>query len=190
MFLGRPFSKDELLAALKALNKGKAPGFDEVTAEHILYAGDSLSDILLILYNAVLRTEYVPLCFRTGVQVPLYKGKDTCALDSDNYRGITLLSVYNKVFEILVWHRLEAWCSGNNIVSDLQFACRKQISCLHAALVLRETMAASLRDRGKCYVAFYDVAKAFDTVWIGGLFYQLWPWVFRERPGGSCIGAI
>ena len=35
-------------------------------------------------------------------------------------------------------------------------------------------MATSLEDNHQCYVAFFDVAKAFDTVWVDGLFYQLY----------------
>ena len=56
----------------------------------------------------------------------------------------------------------------------MQFACRKGLSCTHAAFILKETVATSLEEGNKCYVAFYDVAKAFDTCWIDGLFIQLW----------------
>ena len=122
----------------------------------------------------MIELEYVPVCSRTGVQVPLYKGKDTCALDPNNYRGITLLSVFNKIFEILIWKRLHVWWDENNVVSDLQFACKKGLSCTHAAFLLNKTVATSLEAGDDCYVAFYDVAKAFDTVWIDGLFIQLW----------------
>ena len=111
-------------------------------------------------------TEYVPVCCRLGMQVPLYKGKDTCTLNTNNYRGITLLSVYNKVIEILIWHRLEKWWQENNIISELQGACKKGLSCIHSALILRET---SLEEYQTCFVAFFDVAKAFDTVWVDGL---------------------
>ena len=52
----------------------------------------------------------------------------------------------------------------------MQFACRKGLSCTHAAFILKETVATSLEEGNKCYVAFYDVAKAFDTCWIDGLF--------------------
>ena len=173
-FLLTPFSMEELVCAIKTLNMNKAPGFDKITSEHIKYAGAPLRNVLLVLYNYMIDLEYVPVCCRTGVQVPLYKGKDTCTLDPNNYRGITLLSVFNKIFEILIWKRLSLWWEDNNVVSDLQFACKKGLSCTHAAFLLKETVATSLEAGEKCYVAFYDVAKAFDTVWIDGLFIQLW----------------
>ena len=94
-FLTDPFTRDEVLKAVRELHKNKAAGVDCLTAEHLLYAGDALVDTLVILFNMVRISEYVPVCCRVGMQVPLYKGKDTCTLDPNNYRGITLLSVYN-----------------------------------------------------------------------------------------------
>ena len=53
------------------------------------------------------RLEYIhDYCLR-GMQVPLYNGKNTCMLDPNNYRGITLLLVLNKIIEILIWRRME-----------------------------------------------------------------------------------
>ena len=80
------------------LHKGKSPGYDDVTSEHLLYAGEHLISILCILYNACVANEYIPICYRKGLQVPLYKGKSACSLDPNSYRGITLLSSFNKLF--------------------------------------------------------------------------------------------
>ena len=93
--------------AINKLHMKKASGFDGVSSEHIKYAGESLVRILAVLYNLIIGLEYIPLNFRRGIQVPLYKGKNQCILDMNNYRGITLLSNFNKIFEILMWGRLE-----------------------------------------------------------------------------------
>ena len=172
-FLNAPFTNLEIELALKNLNLGKAAGFDMVTAEHFVHAGRNLIDALRILYNAIVTSEYIPSCFRTGVQIPLFKGKDLDILDPNNYRGITLLSTFNKIFEILIWGRLKGWWKDENIICELQGACKKGLSCIHTAFMLQETVATSMEANGKCFVAFFDVAKAFDTVWIDGLFKQI-----------------
>ena len=128
-FLNTTFVFTELDTAIKNLNRNKAPGFDGVTGEHIQYAGTSLQKVLLTLYNYMVDLEYVPVCCRTGVQVPLYKGKNAFTLDPNNYRG--LLSVFNQIFEILVWNRLRGWWVKNEVISDLQFASKKGLSCTH-----------------------------------------------------------
>ena len=91
----------------------------------------------------VRETEYIPVCFRTGVQIPLFKGKGACQLDPNSYRGITLLSTFNKVFEVLIWKRIEGWWKESGAISGLQSACRKGLSCINTAFLLKETIATS-----------------------------------------------
>ena len=172
-FLYVPFSSDDVFKAIHILHPGKAPGYDGIMSEHLSFAGPLMVDLLCILFNAIRVSEYIPQCFKLGVQVPLYKGKDTCVLDPNNYRGITLLPVFNKLFEVLIWNRLKPWWYGERVISDLQGACKPGSSCVHTAFNLRETLATSMEASDKCFVAFFDVAKAFDTVWIDGLFKQL-----------------
>ena len=172
-FLNTPFTVEDVREAIKNLNRGKAAGYDKVTAEHICYADEIMVNVLFLLYNAILDFEYIPECFRTGIQIPLFKGKDLDALDPNSYRGITLLSSFNKTFEILVWQRLKDWWMNERIISDLQGACKSGLSCIHTAFLLQETLATSLENNDQCFVAFFDVAKAFDTVWIDGLFKQV-----------------
>ena len=124
-FLGTPFTESEVYTAIRRLHLKKACGFDNISTEHIKYAGPCLVYILTLIFNYILKSEYIPVNFRRGLQVPLYKGKNTCTLDMNNYRGITLLTNYNKIFEILVWNRLETWWHSSGVISILQGACRK-----------------------------------------------------------------
>ena len=194
-FLVEPFGISEIRKGIKTLNKGKAAGFDNITAEHIIFGGDSIETCLCDLFNMIREIEYVPRCFRTGVQVPLFKGKDLSNLLTDNYRGITLLSSFNKIYEILLWHRMKDWWVQEKVVSDLQGACKSGHSCIHSALVLQETLAASIENNNHCIVAFFDVAKAFDSVWTDGLYKQFfyigikgktWRLLYRSYQNFKC----
>ena len=180
-FLEDEFTIDDVRKAIKKLKRAKAPGYDQICAEHIQYGGENLVLLLCSLFNICIQREYVPICFRRGVQIPLYKGKNACSLDPNNYRGITLLSSFNKLFEILLWSRLEHWWHDNKIISECQGACRKKQSCIHSALVLQEAVATSMADNNQCFVAYFDVAKAFDSVWINGLFRQLYDLGIKGR---------
>ena len=173
MFLDIPFEKDEISKAVNKLNKGKAAGCDLVTAEHLQNAGPNMITLLTLVYNRLLEIEYIPTNFRMGTQIPLYKGKNTCSLDRNNYRGITLLTSLNKIFEILIWERMKDWWESEQVISPFQGACRPGKSCIHSALSLQESISVGLGTRKKVMVTYLDVAKAFDGVWIDGLFYQL-----------------
>ena len=135
----------EVEGAITKLYTGKAPGHDNITSEQIKYAGKSIVRPLCTLFNACIIAEYVPKSFRKGIQVPLYNGKNSCSLETDNYRGITLLSTYSKLFKVIIWGRLSVWWFDKRIVSDLQGAGTKSSSCIHTALTLQETVRVTQR---------------------------------------------
>ena len=164
---------DEIKTALSTLNSGKAPGDDGITKEHLVQAGPVIVRALTLLFNWIRVSEYIPINFRRGVQIPLYKGKNSPITDANNYRGITLLSTFNKLFEIVIWNRLATWWDGSAVLSRLQGACKKGISCIHTSMILQETISTLLESQKSVFVTYLDVSKAFDGVWIEGLFYRL-----------------
>ena len=170
-FLQTPYTSKEVADAIKTLNKGKSPGIDGISAEYLKYGGENIPVLLSLLFEWIIRLEYIPRNFREGIQVPLHKGKNTPTTDPDNYRGITLLNTFSKIFEILVWTRLEEWWMAR--ISPLQGAGRKGVSCLHTAMLLQETISSKLESGGRVFVTYFDVSKAFDSVWVNGLFFQL-----------------
>ena len=60
---------------LKGINSGKTPGLDGVTKEHLTFAGKKMFEVLCLIFNWIVVSEYIPINFHRGVQIPLYKGK-------------------------------------------------------------------------------------------------------------------
>ena len=172
-FVDKDFDTREIIEAIGTLHKRKACGYDAISTEHLVYGGNQIAIILTKIYNHILRLEYIPINMRRGIQIPLFKGKGTCCLDPDNYRGISLLTNFNKVYEVLIWNRIKDWWNSQKVISDLQGAGKKKQSCVHTALVLQESIADALEKHDKVFVSFLDVSKAYDTVWTDGLFFQL-----------------
>ena len=172
-FLQQVFTEKEIETAVKCLHKRKACGYDGISTEHLAYGGRCVIRILTLIYNHMLRLEYIPVNLRRGIQIPLFKGKGACCLEPDNYRGISLLTNLNKVYEVLVWGRLKDWWNEQGVISDLQGAGKKKLSCVHTALLLQESVACALETNRRVFVTYLDVSKAYDTVWIDGLFFKL-----------------
>ena len=172
-FLHNVFEESEIKDAIGCLHKRKACGYDGISTEHLVYGGHCVVEILTLIYNHVARLEYIPTNLKRGIQIPLFKGKGACCLDPDNYRGISLLTNLNKVYEVLIWSRIKDWWNSQKVISDLQGAGKKKQSCVHSALMLQESVACALETNRKVFVTFLDVSKAYDTVWIDGLFYKL-----------------
>ena len=94
--------------------------------------------------------------------IPIHKkGSPT---DPSNYRPISLLSVFSKIFENLMYQRLYGFLNNFDIFNPLQFGFRGKHSTNHALISMTEAIRNTV-DNGRygCGV-FIDLKKAFDTV--------------------------
>ena len=158
------------MEAIKSIKNGKSSGFDDITAEHIKHGGAMLIELLVCVFNSVTVNEEIPPCFKKGVIIPIPKGKKD-ATQMNNNRGITLIPVIAKLYEKILLARHLQWTkiNGDDII-NLQGAAQPGCSSNHTTWMLRETVSANTEQGSTVYVALIDASKAFDTVWIDGLF--------------------
>lgn len=173
-FLEEPFSVDEISNICVKLKDGKAGGIDGITYEHLKYGGNELFEHLTRLFNLIVKNEYIPQSWKHGVIVTIHKGKNKPKRDVNSYRGITLLPVVFKVFEMLLANRLEDILDSTSFPSKQQMAYRKSLSSLHTAFNLQESIYTNTEQKEQVHVAFLDSARAFDTVWHEGLLFKLY----------------
>ena len=169
-------STDEIHNHVKNLKKGKAPGPDCLTNEHILYGGNTLLSELCELFNSILKSKYVPEMFKTGKIITVYKGKNKDKYNPVNYRGITLTSVLSKLFEKIVLKRIENSLIDKKISfpHELQFGCRDDHGAVPACSVLKECISFYVTKRSPVFCTFLDNKKAFDRIWHNVLLYKLY----------------
>ena len=65
--------------------------------EHISHAGPTLWRHLFLLYQDFFQIHTVPENLKTGVILPLFKGKGAKANNKDNYRGITMFPTLQSI---------------------------------------------------------------------------------------------
>ena len=95
--------------------------------------------------------------------IPIHKGGSS--QDMNNYRPISLLSIFDKIIEKLMHKRLYKFLEENKILYDKQFGFRKNNSTtIYSLIEITEKIKESI-DKGKfgCGI-FIDLRKAFDTV--------------------------
>ena len=109
-----------------------------------------------------LQTGEYPDLLKIVKVVPIHKGGST--QDVNNYRPISLLSIFDKIIEKLMHIRLYSFLEKHNILFHNQFGFRKKNSTVYALTQITETIKESI-DGGKygCGI-FIDLRKAFDTV--------------------------
>ena len=103
------------------------------------------SPIKLYLYNYSLNTGIFPDRLKTAVVKPLHKKGDK--FNISNYRPISLLPTFSKIFEKAMYSRLNQHLCTNNILVPEQYAFRKGISTEDVAFRLTESVLKSLNQK-------------------------------------------
>ena len=117
---------------------------------------------LCYIFNLSITKGVFPTALKTAKTIPIFKkGKHSCV---SNYRPISLLSVFSKIFETLMATRLSNFLNKHNLLYEFQFGFRSAYS---TKLALINTVDDILKGLDKKeYVAgiFLDFSKAFDSL--------------------------
>ena len=141
----------------------KRPLRETSTPVKLLKLAKSVISIPLTeIFNQSVLTGVYPTKLKYAKVIPVYKGEDETL--PENYRPISLLSIYNRLFEKLLYCRLIKFINKNDILYDLQYGFRNKHSTQHAILDIVNTIHSNMDNRKTSCGIFVDLKKAFDTV--------------------------
>ena len=141
---------------------GKSSGPNSIPIKILKVLDLPISNDLSILINESFETGIFPEKLKIAKVIPIFKKGLTSR--KSNYRPISLLSVFSKLFAKLMHKRLYRFLEICEILCCMQFGFRTGHSTDHALVSLTETIKSSLdKNRYGCGI-FIDLQKAFDTV--------------------------
>ncbi|UYV75015.1 hypothetical protein LAZ67_12002100 [Cordylochernes scorpioides] len=154
---------EEIGRAIRDLKNNKASGPDDIPNEIIKVLPDSYMGLLEQFYNRALIMGHYPTIWTKSIIHPIFKSGDKD--NPSNYRGIALISNLSKLLTTILRSRLNEWVERRNVIPENQAGFRMGRSCVDLIFTLTTLIQLSLRKkRGKLYVFFVDLRKAFDTV--------------------------
>jgi hypothetical protein len=150
---------------------------DNILNEFMKMSNDNMVNVYVTFFNVILQTGIVPESWTNGVIIPIYKKKGN-ELDPNNYRGITLLSCFSKLFTACVNHRLTEYVDKEGLLGEEQAGFRQGYAATDHIFSLTCLIELYLMTKKRLYVAFVDYQKAFDSVeryllWIKLLSYNI-----------------
>jgi len=176
--LDAPISREEISTAIEGLKNNKSPGIDGTIIELFKCGKDFLIPYLEIILNSAFESSHFPKSWCVGVLIPLHKKGSVS--EPNNYRGITLLSAFSKIYTSILNNRLVFWANAYDKLVEAQAGFRKDYTTLDNIFVLQSMIQRYLgKKRGKLYALFVDFRKAFDLVDRGKL------WSVLKRKGVS-----
>ena len=161
--LNSEITAKEIQNAIKTLKNNKAHGTDLILNEFLKNSENKLLDILVKLFNLILDNGIFPSAWTIGVIRPIFKNKGNRE-NPNNYRGITILSCFGKLFTNILNRRLNTFLDNLDVIGNEQAGFRKGYSTNDHIFTLYSLIEILLRHKKRLYCAFLDLEKAFDKV--------------------------
>ena len=115
-----------------------------------------------MIINQSFITGKYPDALKISKVIPIHKNGDTS--DLNNYRPISLLSIFDKIMEKLMHKQLYDFLQEHNILFQNQFGFRKNNSTTFALLQITDKIKETIDNKKYGCGIFIDLSKAFDTV--------------------------
>ena len=157
----RPVNEAEVEDILKSL-KNAGPGWDGISARIVKLSYKYFLVPLVHICTLSLIHGVFPNELKIAKVIPLYKGGNARLFV--NYRPVSVLSIFSKIYERLMYNRLSEFIELNDILYRLQFGFRKRHSTSVALMVLTDKITKALNDGEYVLGVFLDFSKAFDLV--------------------------
>jgi len=158
----QPIDEIELYNTVNLLPINKAPGHDELSASVVKSVIGNIAKPLTHIFNLSFSLGKFPSKLKLAKVVPIFKSDDKLLVS--NYRPISVLPVFSKILEKLMYNRMIGFIEKHNILSSSQFGFREHHSTSMALVKLIDKITRELDN--KCYSIgiFLDLSKAFDTI--------------------------
>lgn len=153
-------SADEIKCFLSKIDSSKGPGPDNIPPFFVSCCTDSLCLPLFIIFNASLTTGTFPDLWKKAHVVPVFKSGDQSLIK--NYRPISILSCFAKVFESLIYKNI--FSHFKPLLCTRQHGFVPQRSINSNLLEFCTYVCNSFNERLQVDAIYTDFQKAFDKV--------------------------
>ena len=155
-------SQDIILKIINNFLNKPSAGYDNINSIFIKKLQSQLVVPITILVNQSLATGIFPDKLKIAKIIPLYKKNEDDQMN--NYRPISLLPVFSKIFEKVVQTQLYNYLSSNNLLFESQHGFRENHSTETATIELVDFLKIQIDNKHIPLCLFLDLSKAFDTI--------------------------
>jgi len=151
----------EIKKIILGLKEGSA-GYDAIIAKIIKSSFEIYLDSLVHLINLSLHQGVFPSELKIAKVIPIYKSSNAHMIS--NYRPVSLLSNFSKIYEKIMYARLLNFINQREVLYKFQFGFRKDHNTSLALMILLDEISNAFNCNEMVLGVFLDFRKAFDTV--------------------------
>ena len=140
----------------------KSRGSDGFTMRFIKIFKFSLISHLLLLMNQSIEKSIFPIAWKVAKVFALHKSGNKS--EPNNYRPISLLPIFGKIYEKHLETTFRYFLIQNKILSENQLGFRAKNSTIDAIISIINTISKALNSNQKSILITFDLKKAFDCI--------------------------
>ena len=141
-------SNEEILDIINSL-ENKSTGPFSIPVKLLSLISDLIIIPLAFIINMSIQSGVYPELLKVVNVIPIHKGGST--QDINNYRPISLLSIFDKIIEKVMHKWLYSFLENNDILFHNQYGFRRNNSTVFALIQITEKIKSSI-DNGKLVV--------------------------------------
>ena len=133
----------------------------------------SIVEPLCLIFENCLETGVYPSIWKKANVIPVHKKNSRQS--KENYRPISLLPMFGKIFEKLIFDSMYEHFCNHGLITPNQSGFRPNDSAINQLLAITHHIYCAFEENPskETRAVFLDLSKAFDRVWHEGLIYKL-----------------
>ena len=161
-FFFQPVTPQEVKPEISSISNNRSYGLYSSPTKLLKLSKDIIAPIISEIFNTSVKLGIYPSKLKMSKIIPIFKSDDD--KDPNNYRAISLLSNYNRIYEKIMYKRIIDFIEKNDLLPTSQYGFRKGHSTEHAILDIVNTIQTNMSQGLFSCGIFIDIKKAFDTV--------------------------
>ena len=157
-----PTDADEVIRIVSELKNKWSAGVDNIPVNIMKTSILHIAEPISRLINSSFSNGIFPNCLKIAKVCPIYKSsaKNSFA----NYRPISILPSFSKIYEKAVATRLMCFLEAKRILIDNQYGFRPKRSTYMALMQMYDKISTAIDNNEYSVGIFIDLSKAFDTL--------------------------
>jgi hypothetical protein len=156
-----PITESEIICTITSLKSKDSSGDDGISNRILKACGQYIGKPLAYIYISLKQGKF-PDRLKYTVVVPVFKSGDRSQIV--NYRPISLLPGFSKIFENLIYSRIMQHVQCHNILVSNQYSFRNGLPTDNAIFKLTESVFKAWNQKDCVAGIFCDLSRAFDCI--------------------------